>query len=68
MSRDWIFKLTGLGILKFVEMGSVILYSGKGKLSATKMDFISLGNSFYKGTPTKGLEGAGIIEIKRVNI
>ena len=54
--------------LKFVEMGSVILYSGKGKLSATKMDFISLGNSFYKGTPTKGLEGAGIIEIKRVNI
>ncbi|MDN5213176.1 Sip1-related alpha-galactosidase [Fulvivirgaceae bacterium BMA12] len=54
--------------LKFAEMGSVILYSGKGTLSSTQMDFTHLGNNFYKGTLTNRLKGAGVIEIKRTGV
>lgn len=51
--------------VSFPEVGPVILYSGKGTLSSDKMEFTSLGNNFYRGTPNPGLEGTGTIEIKR---
>lgn len=54
--------------LKFVEIGPVILYSGKGELSSSQMEFTRLGNNFYRGTPTGGLTGAGTIEIRRTGI
>jgi hypothetical protein len=50
---------------KFEEMGPVVLYSGKGTLSSDKLEFTSLGNNFYQGTPKSNLSGAGTIEVIR---
>ena len=54
--------------LEFAEMGPVILYSGKGKLSSDTMKFADLGNNFYKGTPINGMERAGRVEVRRIGI
>ncbi|MEO1011111.1 MAG: Sip1-related alpha-galactosidase [Bacteroidota bacterium] len=53
--------------IKFVELGSVVLYSSKGELSSDQMNMISLGNNFYKGVPKDVFKG-NLVRIKRINI
>lgn len=54
--------------LQLEETGPIILYSGKGTLSSDEMEFISIGNNLYRGTPIKGQEGAETITIKRTDL